>query len=326
MDDRGLSPMQTHAGFHAHPSTKPLEVLRSLEGLRVAVTGGTSGIGYFIAEGLARLGADVIITGRSEERGRAALAQLPGTGSHEFVALELADVGSVVDAGDHLGALRQLDGLVMNAGVISAPSAFALGPFGVESTVAVNVIAHAELLRRAAPALMAAPSARVVSVGSMLTRRIPFDRRNWLAQESYRPRVAYAMSRHAAEILGFELDRRLRATGSSVQSVVTHPGGAIDALTPDRPGIHERWTLTRLAAWALAPAFGRLVQGKGAASRSAIAAMAAVGLPDAAYIGPRGLASGDPILTEPVPSSRDADLGAWLWGEVSGILGAPIIN
>jgi NAD(P)-dependent dehydrogenase (short-subunit alcohol dehydrogenase family) len=289
-------------------------------GSTVAVTGGTSGIGYFMAEGLARLGVDVVITGRSAERGQAALAQLP-YGSHRFVPLDLQDPSSIVDASERLVALGQLDGLVMNAGVISASPTFVPGPFGVESTVATNMIAHVELLRRVAPALMASPEARVVSVGSMLTRRIPFDPDNWLAQESYQPRVAYAMSRHAAEIFGFELDRRFRSVGSTIRSVVTHPGGAIDALTPDRRGVHERSTVTRIAARALGPVFGRLVQGKEAASRSAIAAVAAFDLPDAAYIGPHRVATGRPVFTAPVPSSTDAELGAWMWGQVRDILG-----
>ncbi|QJU55688.1 SDR family NAD(P)-dependent oxidoreductase [Herbiconiux sp. KACC 21604] len=284
------------------------------------MTGGTAGNGFFIAEGLARLGAEVVITGRSRELGEAARALLPRSGAHRFVRADLADPESIAEAADHLGQAGRLDALVMNAGVVAAPPTLRIGPFGVESTVATNVLGHADLLRRVMPVLDSSPDARVVSVGSMLTRRIGFDRANWLAQESYRPRVAYAMSRHAAEIYGFELDRRLRASGSTIRSVVTHPGGAIDALTPDRPGVHERSVGLRGAARVLGPLFRRLVHGKDAASHSAILAVAAADLPPGAYIGPSRVASGEPILTEPVPSSRDASLGAWLWEEISSLL------
>src|SRR3982074_1376232 len=39
-----------------------------LDGKRALVTGSTAGIGYAIAEALAREGADVIVNGRTEER------------------------------------------------------------------------------------------------------------------------------------------------------------------------------------------------------------------------------------------------------------------
>lgn len=39
-----------------------------LDGKRALVTGSTAGIGFAIAEGLAREGANVIVNGRSEDR------------------------------------------------------------------------------------------------------------------------------------------------------------------------------------------------------------------------------------------------------------------
>ena len=42
----------------------------TVQGKKVLVTGGTSGIGEAIARAYAAEGADVVITGRSEERGR----------------------------------------------------------------------------------------------------------------------------------------------------------------------------------------------------------------------------------------------------------------
>lgn len=299
---------------------------RRLDGATIVVTGATSGIGFFVAEGLAHLGANVVIAGRSATRGSTALSQLPRGGAHRFLRIDLSDIDSVRQVGRHLGTFDRLDGLIMNAGVIAAPRTYQEGPFGVESTVAVNVLAHLELLRLTLPALAASPHARVVSVGSMLTRRLPFDPDNWLAQQSYRPRVAYAMSRHAAEILGFELDRRLRASRSTVESIVTHPGGAIDALTPDRAGIHRRPLIVRAAARGLGPAFRFWVQGKEAAAEPAVTALSARSLPAMAYIGPRHVAAGRPVLTDPVDSSRDPALGAWLWERAEALLHAPLLE
>nr|WP_314142181.1 SDR family NAD(P)-dependent oxidoreductase [uncultured Rhodococcus sp.] len=298
-----------------------------LDGRTVAVTGATSGIGYFIAEQLAALGAEIIVVARSEQRGRHAISLLPHPGRHRFLEMDLADVDSVRRAGEELRDTPQLHGLVMNAGLIAAPTSMEKGPFDVELTVGTNFFSHVELLRLALPSLKRTSGARIVSMGSALTQRIPFDGNNWLSQESYRPRAAYAMSKHATEILGFELSRRLRTRNSSVASIVAHPGGAIDVLTADRPGIHTRSGIVRAAARVLEPAFSSMVQGKDSAAAPAVAAMAARDLPPGeVYIGPRRNAAGPPTIAEPVDSSQDPELGAFLWNETERIIGAPVLT
>lgn len=299
--------------------------LSRLDGRTILVTGASAGIGYFIAEGLARRGARIIVAARSSTKAQAAIDLLPEPGRHRYLELDLSDRDSIRTAGALVGGGGPLDALVMNAGVIAASPTFTTGAFGVESTVDVNVVAHMEFLRLALPALQQAPSARIVSTGSMLTKAIPFDLDNWRAQRSYRPRVAYAMSKHAAEILGFELDRRLIASGSRIRSVVSHPGGAIDALTPDRPPLHQRSRIVRLLAPVVAPVFARLVQGKESAAQSAIAAVATPSLDAHPYIGPRHVASGAPHFATPVPSSSDEAVGAALWTEIETILGNPVL-
>lgn len=67
--------------------------MKVLAGQRALVTGGTSGIGLESARLLVRHGAEVIITGRSRERGAAAVAELGG--AVRFVAADLADLDSV---------------------------------------------------------------------------------------------------------------------------------------------------------------------------------------------------------------------------------------
>ncbi len=47
-----------------------------LEGKLALVTGSTAGIGFAIAEGLAREGASIIINGRTEQRVEAALKKI----------------------------------------------------------------------------------------------------------------------------------------------------------------------------------------------------------------------------------------------------------
>ncbi|WP_162834109.1 SDR family NAD(P)-dependent oxidoreductase [Amycolatopsis circi] len=279
-----------------------------IDGQTVAITGATSGIGFYAASQLAELGARVLVLGRSESRGRAAVSALPNPEQHEFLQLDLSDRTSIARVGDHLGELPRLDALVLNAGVVAGAfgpgPAHRIGAFGVEEIVGINHLAHAELLRRTLPTVK-----RVVSLGSMLTRKIPFDRENWLSERHYRARVAYAMSKHAVEIFGFELQRRLAEI--SVQSVVVHPGGAIDALTLGRPG-----------ARAARAVFRGVVQGKDQAARPVVAAVASPELRGGEYLGPHRTAHAE--VQQPVTTSRDPELGGWLWTETERLLGARI--
>ena len=95
-----------------------------LEGRVAAITGSTRSIGRGIAETFLAEGARVVINGRSEGKGAAALAEV-GAGDalvfHQGSATDQAAVEGLVDfAIDHFG---QLDIMVLNAGGIgkSAP-------------------------------------------------------------------------------------------------------------------------------------------------------------------------------------------------------------
>src|SRR3984957_7787834 len=89
-----------------------------LQGKHVLVTGGTTGLGFAIAERFLREGARVAVTGRNQELGVRAEAGLRDTGPSWFVAADAADPAAVARsvelAVEHLGTL---DVLVNNAGV-----------------------------------------------------------------------------------------------------------------------------------------------------------------------------------------------------------------
>jgi hypothetical protein len=111
-------------------------------------------------------------------------------------------------------------------------------------------------------------------------------------------------------LFGFELDRRLRAAGSSTISVVTHPGGALDSLTPSRPPVHVRTAGPRLRTL---PA-RVLLQGKDAGAWPAVRAVLDPAVRGGQMWGPRFLGvSGKPRL-EPVGGVlADTALAAQVW-------------
>src|SRR5262245_6242321 len=94
-------------------------------GKRIIVTGATSGIGWHTALELARAGADVTITARSEAKADDAAVrigrQVPKARLKTAI-LDLADLGTVrAFAAGELVDRRPIDTLINNAGVMALP-------------------------------------------------------------------------------------------------------------------------------------------------------------------------------------------------------------
>lgn len=89
-----------------------------LQGKRVAITGGSRGIGAGIAKYLAHQGARVALTyASSREQAEKVLSELPGEG-HLAVALNVGETASVEKCFEEiLEKFGGLDGLVNNAGI-----------------------------------------------------------------------------------------------------------------------------------------------------------------------------------------------------------------
>lgn len=84
----------------------------ALTGKTILVTGASSGIGRATASLCARMGADVILTGRNRERLQEACAQLPGD-RHQWIA---ADLTAAADRQALAARVPVLDGIVHCAG------------------------------------------------------------------------------------------------------------------------------------------------------------------------------------------------------------------
>src|SRR5262245_50428000 len=93
-----------------------------MAGKIVLITGGNTGIGLETAVGLAKLGAQVVITSRDEVRGRDAVAEIKRRSGSELVdvmELDLARLASVREfAAAFLSRYDRLDVLVENAGLV----------------------------------------------------------------------------------------------------------------------------------------------------------------------------------------------------------------
>jgi len=102
-----------------------LEQLFGLDGLSAVVVGGTGVLCGAIAEGLARAGANVVIAGRSRERGAERVASIGRHGGQaRFEAVDVTDRASIESLRDRCwGAWGRVDILVNGPG-INSPTPF----------------------------------------------------------------------------------------------------------------------------------------------------------------------------------------------------------
>ena len=99
-----------------------LHQLFGLEGQVVAVVGGTGVLGGALCEGVARAGAFLIVSGRSEQRGQARVQAIRDTGGQAaFIPVDASDRQSLTALRDQIQTEHgRIDGLINCAGVNSA--------------------------------------------------------------------------------------------------------------------------------------------------------------------------------------------------------------
>ncbi|UDY37308.1 oxidoreductase [Dermatobacter hominis] len=279
-------------------------------GRTVLVTGANSGLGLETARALAAHGARVLMTARDEGKGRAAIDQVRGTvrdADLELLLLDLADLDDVRRVAD--GLEGPLDVLVNNAGVMMPPRS--LSPQGHELQFATNHLGHFALtgllLDRLVAASNAGADARVVTVSSTMHRpgRIHYD--DLTGERGYSPTGWYSQSKFANVLFGLELDRRLRAAGSSIRSLVAHPGYAATKLQTSGP--------TGIMKSLMAVGNRVMAQSAEAGARSELYAATDPAAQGGTFIGPDGLGQnrGHPKVVRPVGRAEDPDDARRLW-------------
>lgn len=277
---------------------------------RVAVvTGANSGLGLVTAGELARRGAKVVLACRDMDKGRAALAEVErGAGAErpELMELDLADLSSVRSFAERFaGRHVHLDLLVNNAGVMASPRRRTAD--GFELQFGTNHLGHFALTLLLLPLMEGREDARVVTLSSNAHKigRINFDNLN--GDRRYFRWNAYGQSKLANLLFALELDRRLRARGSTVKSLAAHPG----------------YAATNLQS-AAAPPLDRLIMKVGNAVVAQSDEMGALpvlyaatepGLEGGAYIGPDGPGEhrGYPRIVSPNARARDEETARRLW-------------
>lgn len=286
-------------------------------GRRAIVTGANTGLGYAAAWALAGAGADVVLAVRDLDKGVAAVQRIRADldeAKVRAVHLDLASLASIAEFAATQTAEGPLDLLVNNAGVMLVPRREFTAD-GFELHMGVNHLGHFALTARLMPLLAAAAGARVVGVTSIAAWRARRLDHGLGLTGDYTPMGAYGQSKLAVGLFAVELDRRLRASGSAVASLLTHPGWSATAVSQPDDGA-GRFVLAARRATAV---LGSSVT---AGARSEIVAATANGVPGGVLVGPRLLVRGAPTA-RPAPRAMSDPLEAgWLWArsvELTGV-------
>ena len=194
------------------------------------ITGGTAGIGLHSAIGVAKTGATVVITGRNEARGAAAVETIQSAVSDAEVVFIQSDLSSLAGV-DQLAAavssrFDRLDILVNNAGYFG--DAMRHSDDGVELHFAVNVLAPWRLTHGLLPLLKDGEDARVVNVSGG-DKPAEIDPDNLQAEKGFRGLMTYTHSKSVLEAMSVFLAAELEPHGVTVN--VVFPGRASTAMT-----------------------------------------------------------------------------------------------
>jgi NAD(P)-dependent dehydrogenase (short-subunit alcohol dehydrogenase family) len=182
-----------------------------LEGKRAFVSGSTAGIGFAIAEALAKEGASVIVNGRTEARVAEALKKLKDAGVRGKLEGVAADLGTAEGVQRVIGKFPDVDILVNNVGI------FGVVPFEKISDAdwlrifEVNVMSGVRLSRHYLPGMMKRDWGRIVFTSSESAVQIPAEM------------IHYGMTKTAQLAVARGLAETTKGTRVTVNSILAGP-------------------------------------------------------------------------------------------------------
>jgi NAD(P)-dependent dehydrogenase (short-subunit alcohol dehydrogenase family) len=177
-----------------------------LNGKLALVTGSTAGIGFAIAEALAKEGARVIVNGRTEQRVADAVKALGGN----TVGLA-ADLATVQGAEEAARKFPDVEILVNNLGIFEPKAFDKITDDDWRRFFEVNVLSGVRLSRLYMPGMIARNWGRIVFISSESGVQIPAEM------------IHYGMTKTAQLAVSRGLAETTAGTGVTVNSVLPGP-------------------------------------------------------------------------------------------------------
>ena len=200
--------------------------MNNLQGKTILITGATNGIGKVAALELAKMGAQIVVVGRSAKKTREVVEEIKTASQSPAVHMLIADLSVISEVRKLADTFKEkyprLDVLINNAGAVFSERHESAD--GLEMTFALNHMSYFLLTDLLLDTLKASTPARIVNVASDAHTggKLDFDdlqnKRNYGAGGF----TAYSRSKLMNIMFTYELSRRL--AGTNVTANVLHPG------------------------------------------------------------------------------------------------------
>lgn len=175
------------------------------------VTGSTAGIGFAAALGLAREGAGVVLSGRTQKRVDEAVARLRDLAPGADVRGVAADLGTAEGVATFVEAIPDADILVNNVGIFEPKAFEAISDEDWMRFFETNVLSGVRLSRHYLPRMKARDWGRIVFVSSESAANIPAEM------------IHYGMTKTAQVAIARGLAETTTGTGVTVNSILPGP-------------------------------------------------------------------------------------------------------
>jgi NAD(P)-dependent dehydrogenase (short-subunit alcohol dehydrogenase family) len=198
-----------------------------LRGKRALVTGSTQGIGFAIAQGLAREGAAVVVNGRSEAKVSEAAKRI-GAETKASVTGIAGDVGSAAEVNRLLAQLGPVDILINNAGIFEPKPFLEIPDSDWIRFFEVNMMSGVRLSRALLPHMLKQNWGRIIFISSESGLNIPAEM------------VHYGMTKTAQLALSRGIAESIAGSGVTVNAVLPGPtltegvSAFVESLAKDR--------------------------------------------------------------------------------------------
>ena len=285
------------------------ENIPELKGKVIIVTGGNSGLGYESVKAFAQIGAEVILTSRSIEKGEAAKTKIGKVkGNISVLQLDLMDFASIKSFAENFKKkYNRLDVLLNNAGIMTTP--YFLTKDGLEAQNGTNHFGHFALTGQLFELIKNTPKSRVVNVSSMAHKqgKMDFDNLLFDGGKGYSAMKSYGRSKLMNLLFAYELQRKFEDEGIDSISVAAHPGVSNTNLA--------RFLEDKLIFKILKPLMSPFFQEPDMGAMPGIRASVDPNVKGGEYYGPNGLfeMKGFPVLVQSNKASHNLEDAKKLW-------------
>ena len=182
-----------------------------LSGRTALVTGSTAGIGFGIARAIAREGASVAITGRTQKRVDHAIGDLRKEVRDAKLTGMVADLSTVEGISKCVAALQKIDILINNLGVYEPKSFEEITDADWQTIIETNFMSGVRLCRHYLAPMKEANWGRIIFISSESAANIPVEM------------IHYGVTKTMQVALSRGLAETTIGTGVTVNSILAGP-------------------------------------------------------------------------------------------------------